>query len=405
MRHHGFDRVRVTRRHGKTLVLVAVSIVAICGIAGLVVDGGMAMGERRHAQNAADAAALAGAIDLYKSKSATIATNTAFLYASRNGYSSDGSTNNVTVNIPPTYGPQVGNNRAVEVIATRNVGTSFIKILYPNAVSVTARSVAEMYKDATFLLLDPTMNHALTLSGSASINVESGSVAVNSSSSSAVVGSSTVQLTAEPIDITGNYTLSGSAQLNGTVNTGATPTADPLSSLPAVSSSDLTLRSSGDVSFSGGTGTLQPGLYMGKITLSSSASVTLQPGIYYVAGDFTLSGSASITANNVMIYAVGKFTVSGTGAVVMTPPTSGMYKGITLFKDRTSTKTDVTLSGGSNMQISGTLYAAPSPITISGSSGVASFGSRIIADTATVSGSGTIKLSGTGDQQHVYLSE
>jgi hypothetical protein len=57
------------------------------------------------------------------------------------------------------------------------------------------------------------------------------------------------------------------------------------------------------------------------------------------------------------------------------------------------------------MQISGTLYAVQSDMTLTGNGGVASFGSQIIADTATLSGNGTIMLNGTGATQGVYLSE
>ena len=60
-------------RHGNILAIVAISLVALMGIAGLVTDGNQLMAERRHAQNAADAAAMAASIDLLNGKSATTA--------------------------------------------------------------------------------------------------------------------------------------------------------------------------------------------------------------------------------------------------------------------------------------------------------------------------------------------
>src|SRR5262245_36027716 len=69
-----------SRRGGNVLVLVGVSLVTLFAVTGLVIDGGRMMSERRHAQNAADAAALAAAIDLYKGKSATYANATALVY-------------------------------------------------------------------------------------------------------------------------------------------------------------------------------------------------------------------------------------------------------------------------------------------------------------------------------------
>ncbi|MER3414583.1 MAG: hypothetical protein C4346_19755 [Chloroflexota bacterium] len=51
---------------GATIVLLALSLVALMALAGLVVDGGAAYADRRQTQNAADAAALAGATALNK---------------------------------------------------------------------------------------------------------------------------------------------------------------------------------------------------------------------------------------------------------------------------------------------------------------------------------------------------
>jgi hypothetical protein len=49
---------------GVTLVVVGLSLVALCAVGGLAIDGGAAFANRRQSQNAADAAALAGTIVL-----------------------------------------------------------------------------------------------------------------------------------------------------------------------------------------------------------------------------------------------------------------------------------------------------------------------------------------------------
>lgn len=71
--HLGFRRVRNER--GVTLVILAVSSVAIVGMVGLVMDGGAAFAERRQMQNAADTSALGGArmMDLHRQGDATAA--------------------------------------------------------------------------------------------------------------------------------------------------------------------------------------------------------------------------------------------------------------------------------------------------------------------------------------------
>jgi len=60
---------RAERRHGVVLVLVAVSLVAILGIVAMALDAGLLFSQRRGLQAAADAAALAAAIDLFKNPS------------------------------------------------------------------------------------------------------------------------------------------------------------------------------------------------------------------------------------------------------------------------------------------------------------------------------------------------
>ena len=49
-----------TRERGQMLVIVALGLTVLIAMAGLIIDGGMALSNRRQVQNAADAAALAG---------------------------------------------------------------------------------------------------------------------------------------------------------------------------------------------------------------------------------------------------------------------------------------------------------------------------------------------------------
>src|SRR5438093_8739140 len=65
MRFPGSLAVRT--RRGTVLVLVTLSLIGVLGIVALVLDGGLLQDNRRRAQAAADAAALAGAVELFKS--------------------------------------------------------------------------------------------------------------------------------------------------------------------------------------------------------------------------------------------------------------------------------------------------------------------------------------------------
>ena len=48
------------RERGQMLVIVALGLTVLIAMAGLIIDGGMALSNRRQVQNAADAASLAG---------------------------------------------------------------------------------------------------------------------------------------------------------------------------------------------------------------------------------------------------------------------------------------------------------------------------------------------------------
>ncbi len=57
-------RPRVRSRAGQVLLIVAMSAVALAGVAGLAIDGARILVEQRNLQNAVDGAALTGALDL-----------------------------------------------------------------------------------------------------------------------------------------------------------------------------------------------------------------------------------------------------------------------------------------------------------------------------------------------------
>ena len=102
----------VAGARGQVLVIFALSVTVLVLFAALAFDTGMMLVNRRDQQNAADAAALAGAFYLPGSSgsAATAARN----IATKNGYTAGGDVV-VTVSIPPTSGPRAGQAGAIEV--------------------------------------------------------------------------------------------------------------------------------------------------------------------------------------------------------------------------------------------------------------------------------------------------
>src|SRR4051812_21683130 len=92
------------REDGQILVIFAVALIALLGIAGLALDGGSTFAQRRDQQSAADLAALAAANDYLISGSSTQAIARARTIASSNGYTNGSGGTAVDVAITTTNG-------------------------------------------------------------------------------------------------------------------------------------------------------------------------------------------------------------------------------------------------------------------------------------------------------------
>jgi Putative Flp pilus-assembly TadE/G-like len=425
-------------RRGAVAAQAAICLTAVLGVMALAVDAGLNMAERRHAQSTADAAATAAASDLFKhwvanhgrdASSTGSATLSALTIASANGYANDGTNSTVSVrvsNAAPVQDPQGVYGGALpdgyaEVIVTLNQRRFFSAILGTGAVPVSARAVAraQWVKGGIGIILlnglpgyVAAVDGALTLSGSAFITLP-GNVIVDDTRTKAIKVSGSAGLVAPEVFVSGGIDDSSSSGIYAPsvgsttmVHTSYTPqTPDPLNYVTPPDPTSLTLRSS-SVHSASDNETLQPGLYIGGIKVQSKTGVTMNPGIYYIKdGEFTVSGGASLTANQVMVYngpgsdgKTGKITISAS-TVVMSPPTSGVYEGISLFQYRSSTQ-PIVLSGGSDMRISGTIYGARAPVKVTGGSSVnttdTSFGSQFIVDQLELSGSSDFGIRGPG---------
>jgi Flp pilus assembly protein TadG len=129
----GFLRLR--RESGQALILAAAAMVVILGMAAMAIDVGMFLQEKRDLQNAADAAALAGAQDLPTSP-ANAVTN-ATTWAGENGIGA-GELEGVTVST--TY---VAND-TITVQVKRDVPWLFARVLGRGSDTVRADATARV---------------------------------------------------------------------------------------------------------------------------------------------------------------------------------------------------------------------------------------------------------------------
>jgi hypothetical protein len=394
-----------------------VSFTVLLAAAALTMDGGALITERRHAQEVADAAALAAAADLYqhyplaghggKDPNGT-AASAALGDAKANGYTNDGTTSTVTVNIPPKSGLFTNATPPgyAEVIVTYNqppslstffslfgsgsgsgtgtgAGTSGSSV-GSAAIPVKARAVARgqwVPANPQIIVFDLSAPASLLVTNNlGSINVQSGPVIVNSSDPAAASNTTPATFAAPGYRITGGVLGS----FTGPKTFGTRPMPDPLFYLPMptsnVSGDPLAPQGGGNAFYNDSNPPPNPlpeGFYDGGITVTGSTSLTLQPNGTYVmrGGGFNFNSSGNLTGNGVLIYNQPSpadlgpgiyinnrtggtlFSPGPPGTISLSPLTTGPYQGITLFEQQSGTNS-INLFGSGGLTITGTIYAA-----------------------------------------------
>jgi hypothetical protein len=400
-------------RRGMIAAQIVLSMSVLMAVLAVVTDGGLLLAERRHAQATADAAALAAACDLYYnwptnsgSDPSGTAKSSALGVASANGYTNNGTSSTVTVHIPPTAGTFINKAGYAEVIVTWNQQRGFSGVFGSGAIPVSAVAIARGVAQAStagVLLLSPTAGPALAATGNATLNI-SGSVVVDSPASNSIAINGNITMTATAYDLAASapgYSNTGNVTMNGTVLNNQTPAPDPLSSLAAPNPASLTTQSSSTLQLVGnGTATLQPGVYIGGISVIGNYTVNLQPGIYYLeGGGLSTIGNVTLTGSGVMIYnapttSSNTINLSGNTVVNLSPMTSGIYAGITIFQARASTAL-VSIVGNAGANITGTIYAASAAVDITGNTNT-EIGSQYIAASLNITGNSSFSVGGTG---------
>ncbi len=252
------------------------------------------------------------------------------------------------------------------------------------------------------LVLDPTAQGALSLTGNGSMLITNtnATVVVDSDNASAIWMSGSSKITATSINIAGDPGIYKvwNAKVVGTVHPGMAPTGDPLTDVPALSPPTQTFSAAQIGGNS--TVTINPGTYIGGIKVSANAHVTLNPGIYYLqGGGLSISGNAVVSGRGVMIYnapakSTDKISISGNANLTLSPIASGIYAGISMYQSKASTVT-MSISGNGTLNIDGVLYIANALLDISGNGNVnlqCLSSSRFIVKQLRFSGNGTFNV-------------
>lgn len=433
-------------QHGQAMVFVVLCMTVLIGFIGMGVDMGHFHYVQRNMQTAADAAALAAAMEV---RICGGVENCAAMQAAaqdaltENGYTINNFITNCSaqpgtgltlmIDNPscdnpsdPNSGPQKLNY--VEAVITNHVPTYFGRIVGINSVTLTTRAEAERgIGGPCIYALDPTGAAAINLAVGVLVNSKCGIVdeSNNADALNCLIG---LGISAPSLNVTGGAEglldglLCGSHPPPHTGVTAPVPN-DPLAYLPAPANAN---SSCGTTTMSpytgspsqvnvllglGSTVVFNPGVYCGGINITASVlgNITFEPGTYILrqgsggllgAGttgglNITISALSTITGSGVTFYSESGSNPLANGFSITAPsalglsnfnlsaPTSGEYGGILFFQQSGNTSQDsFLLDLAQGSSLNGAIYA-PSATVFYGVSVLSSSYNILVAQDIT----------------------
>ena len=416
MKHHSSER-------GQALVLIVVGMIGLIGLTALAIDGGNAYSDRRHAQNAADTAALASALAMVRGEDLYAAGLTV---AAGNGYNNDTTTNSVSVVTPPdsglysctgTEGSKINPDTSektcteyIQVTIISHVETYFARIIGWQSVTNRVDSVTRaipggkrpIYGGSAVASMNPTKCKSLTFQGGAGLVLDGSGVYVNSSCADQAFfnNANAGGLTSPCLYVVGGITANPAV-----INVPSSCQLQSQPPKPGPQLPDFECSSAATISGTGHEKTMTPGSWDGggNKTFPPTGVKYLDSGKYCIYNaDFTLNGGDTLIGHDVVIYiADGKVQWNGGATVTLDAPgdsttcssDGGPYRGLLLYVDKDN-HSPVSLNGGGAMFVQGTILAPGSVCSLSGGgTALAPLQSQIVCSDVTFTGSSATYIS------------
>jgi Flp pilus assembly protein TadG len=401
---------------GQAVVLFAIMMLALLFAVGLAIDAGQLYSAKRTEQEAADAAAFAGAVVLYQQGTGAQAIAAARTDALTNGYVSGGGCTSstpgscydaatqttVSVYWPPISGSYIGNIKHVEVSITRQVKTSLV----PAEAAfnpVRARGVAgsePLNNGYAIMALDRGNTcSAFEASSNGDLHLTGGGILVNSTCSTAASNDQntssrfTIQ-SPYPLDVNGNATGHW-ADLGIPVNPGHNQIPDPFAGFPKPATTGLPICNS-LAACQDGSGNQIPGVYTTNFGGSGNSDMTMNPGIYILKAGMDTGGNRDINGNGVFIYntystypaAPGatptcqEINLQGNATSTLAAQTTGTWANLLVYQDP-ACSTAMRIGGNGTFAGTGSIYIPSAEFRFEGNPSTLD-GSQLIARTVNI---------------------
>lgn len=376
-------------QRGQATILTGLCIASLCGFAALSVDVGMLFRAKRVLQNAADAGAIAGAMEVPYNDYDTAAKAATAQNGITNGV------NGATVTVT-----KASTGSKITVLITQSAPTYFMKVLSINSMNVSAKASASLGPGAGCIF---TLNHSGTdvgLSGNGYLTMPDCGVVIDSASSKALSLTGSSSISAKYIGVVGSYSDSSNSpnSLTPIPVTGIAPASDPLAfvSPPTYDPSSCLADPHPNPSNSQ-TVTIGPTnggtICYNGLSVSGSGAVVMNPGTYVINGGFSSSGSSTITGSSITVYLAppsGSVSLTGSGALTLSAPNdvNSTYNGILFYQDPNDTQ-NMKIAGSGGSVIKGIFYAPAASLSLSGATGSV-FYANMVVNTLSISGNNNI---------------
>ncbi|MDR3531990.1 MAG: pilus assembly protein TadG-related protein [Rhodopila sp.] len=438
-------------RRGVTSLMFGVGAVGAISLAGLATEGGTWYLERRHGQNAADAAAIAGALALAGGETNAAAITDATSIATANLYTSG--TSNGTTTTVAVSNVTYNNQQGVQVVVTRSQPRLFSALFLTDNISISETAVAVIAANGSNACV-LGLSGGLSFAGSTSINASNCALASNAK------GPNSISFTGNKATVTNGLLIAeGGCSNCGNAPGYATyqpPTTNPFKSIyDPTTGTGLTMPSfTGSQCLSiptvrgtaGAPTTLTPWTqgsqvaYCGTgngngstLKVTGGAYLNFLPGTYFFQNaslDFNggavecttcTPGGAGVTIilTGTSASKIGTISVGGNANVTLNAPVTNTwchavgtgcnpntsFDGVLFYMSNVAQPTNgkgnapVSLSGNGTVQLTGGMYFPTVNVTYSGNvaaSNAAVACTVIVAEALDFTGNSTLSIAGCG---------
>jgi Flp pilus assembly protein TadG len=405
-----------------TMIIVVFIGLFLLGFVALGLDVGFMFHQKRMAQAAADAAAVAAAEEM-SSGNASNEQTVANAMAKANGFDPNATLNPATVTLSsPSSGNYSGSSTYIQAVVSKSIPTFFFGAFNraDTSLTVSAKAVAGGgLSSPTCVCLEESSGQGLSMSNNAQLTAPQCGVTVDSNSGNAVGITGSAELSALSLGTVSNtWNNSGNINNSGSISS----TTKVVQNIPTQCKPSITAPTlpTGLPCYSNPIqGWTQANNYTGVYTLplasettssntvcytsldtSQSASVTFSPGYtYYIQGNLNTGGGAPLTGNGVSFYVGGTVNIANGVTSNLSAPTVNGVPG-TLFYVGGST---VTIDGGSSSNFSGLVFAPSAAVTMNNGTGT-TLNMDFVAQSLSLSGGAVLNSYSTANLGTLNIS-